>query len=134
VAGHSEHGHRTAGTADGSQGPVLINQIRKPQSSLIETPEEYAQRVRTDFQNTAKVLNGLNAGIGARHFTFPYGLRSDEAVSLGREAGFQYFYIGTDQLVTPDTDPGAIPRVHVGAPEITAEVLRDRLRDLFGKQ
>ncbi|HYF77739.1 MAG TPA: polysaccharide deacetylase family protein [Symbiobacteriaceae bacterium] len=134
LAGHSYDGHRTAETADGTHGPVLINRIRKPQSSLIETDAEYAERVRTDFANTAKVLTGLKAGTGARHFTFPYGLRSDEAVRLGREAGFQYFYIGTDQLVTPDTDPGAIPRVHAGAPEITAEVLRDRLRDLFGKQ
>ena len=134
LAGHSYDGHRTAETADGTHGPVLLNRIRKPQSTLIETDAEYTERVRTDFANTAKVLAGLKAGNGVRHFTFPYGLRSDEAVSLGREAGFQYFYIGTDQLVTPDTDPGAIPRVHAGAPEITAEVLRDRLRDLFAQQ
>lgn len=134
LASHSYDGHRTAETADGTHRPVLLNRIRKPQSSQIETPEEYAERVRSDFANSAKVLEGLKAGTGVRHFTFPYGLRSDEAVRLGREAGFQYFYIGTDQLVTPDTDPGAIPRVHAGAPEITAEVLRDRLRDLFGKE
>jgi biofilm PGA synthesis lipoprotein PgaB len=131
LAAHSYDGHRTAPTADGTHGPVLLGPIRKPQSTLVETQEEYEQRVRNDFVQTARVLSDLNVGIGSRHFTFPYGLRSDLAVSLGREAGFQYFYIGTDQLVTPATDPGAIPRVHAGAPEITAEVLRDRLRKLF---
>jgi len=133
LAGHSYDGHRTAETADGSHRPVLINRIRKPQSTLIETDEEYAARVRNDFAMTATVLKDLGAGIGSRHFTFPFTARSDEAVSLGRAAGFQYFYIGGEQLVRPDTDPGAIPRVHAGAPEISAEVLRDRLRALFAQ-
>jgi len=133
LAGHSYYGHRTAETEDGTWQPVLTHRIRKPQSTLYETPEEYAQRVRDDFEQTANVLRELGAGIGERHYTFPFTARSDEAVALGRLAGFRYFYVGGEQLVRPDTDPGAIPRVHAGAPEITAEVLRTRLRNLFAE-
>ncbi|HWI62466.1 MAG TPA: polysaccharide deacetylase family protein [Symbiobacteriaceae bacterium] len=133
LAGHSYDGHRTAETADGSEQPVLTHRIRKPQSSLIETSDEYAARVLGDFQNTARVLREVGAGTGVRHFTFPYTARSDEAVSLGRQAGFRYFYVGGEQLVRPDSDPGAIPRVHAGAPDISAEVLRETLRRLFAQ-
>lgn len=133
LAGHSYDGHRTSETEDGTQKPVLTHRIRIPQSSLYETPEQYARRVRNDFDQTAKVLKGVNASTGLRHFTFPYTARTDEAVRLGMQAGFRYFYVGGDQLVTPDTDPTAIPRVHAGAPDISAEVLRERLRKLFAQ-
>jgi peptidoglycan/xylan/chitin deacetylase (PgdA/CDA1 family) len=131
LAGHSWDGHRTAPGADGTQVPVLTQPIKQHPSPTVETQAEYEQRVLEDFRKTAELLTGWGAGNGAKHFTFPYTARSDEAVRLGQQAGFRYFYVGGEQLVTPQSDPTAIPRVHAGAPYITADVLKETLYRLF---
>jgi biofilm PGA synthesis lipoprotein PgaB len=132
LAGHSWDGHRTGVAADGSQQPVLTQPIQ-PHLKPLETQAEYEQRVLLDFQKTGELLKEYGVTTGLRHYTFPYTARSEDAVRLGRQAGFRYFYVGGDRLVTPHTDPTAIPRVHAGAPYITADVLKETLRNLFSQ-
>jgi poly-beta-1,6-N-acetyl-D-glucosamine N-deacetylase len=133
LGGHSWDGHRTGLTADGSQAPVLTKPIWHHKAPAVETQAEYEQRVLLDFQTSGKILEEYGVSTGLRHFTFPYTARSEDAVRLGQEAGVTYFYVGGERLVTPDTDPTAIPRVHAGAPYMTADVLRETLRTLFGQ-
>lgn len=133
LGGHSWNGHRTAEGADGSQVPVLTQPIRDFRTKVLETQAEYESRVLNDFKRTTELLQSWGAGIGARHFTFPYTARSEDAVRLGQQAGFRYFYVGGDQLVTPKSDPTAIPRVNAGSPYITADGLKTTLQRLFGQ-
>jgi len=133
LAGHSHRGHRTITAADGTQQPFLTHRMRDAETGALETVEEYRARVQADFERNAELLRLQGVTTGARHFAFPFTARSPEAVELGQAAGFQYFYVGGEQLVTPQTDPTAIPRINAGAPEITADVLRYRLNLLFAQ-
>jgi peptidoglycan/xylan/chitin deacetylase (PgdA/CDA1 family) len=132
IASHSHDGHRTAPGAGGAQVPVLTQPVLHPEHDRLETQAEYEARVRDDFARSAQVLARLGATTGLRHYAFPFTARSADAVRLGQEAGFRYFYVGGNQLVTPDTDPTAIPRIQAGMPHITAEMLKEQLRTLFG--
>lgn len=133
LAGHSYDGHRLGLAADGSQQPVLTVPIKPHLAPAVETQAEYEARVLDDFRQTSRILKELGTDTGTRHFTFPFTARSEDAVRLGQQAGFKYFYVGGDQLVTPQTDPTSIPRIHAGAPYITADVLKETLRRLFAE-
>lgn len=133
IAGHSYDGHYQATSVTGLPKPVLTHRILPPGQTRVETEAEYQKRVRGDFARTATLLRSHGAANGLRHFAFPFTTRSDEAVRLGKEAGFAYYYIGGEALVTAETDPTAIPRVHAGAPYITADVLKQRLEALFSQ-
>jgi len=133
LGGHSHKGHQTITAVDGTQQPFLTHRMRDPKTGALETVKAYRDRVQGDFERTAELLRAQGVTTGTRHFAFPFNARSEEAVRLGQAAGFQYFYVGGEKLVTPKTDPTAIPRINAGAPEITAEVLRYRLDVLFAQ-
>lgn len=132
LGGHSHDGHRLAPTAEGTQ-PVLAHRVLVGETGEPETEAEYQDRVAADFIRNAQLLREQGITTGLSHFTFPYTARSPEAVKLGQAAGFRYFYVGGERLVTPQTDPTEIPRVNAGAPDITAELLREHLRHLFAQ-
>ena len=133
LGGHSYNGHYVAKVATGSFQPALTHQILRPGVFEYETAEQYAERVLDDYQRASRLLASHGETTGLRHFAFPFTSRSDEAVRLGQEAGFSFFYVGGEQLAHAGTDPTNIPRVHAGAPYISAEWLRDRLRWLFAQ-
>lgn len=133
IAGHSHDGHYEAATADGTLKPVLTAPITRAGADRVESVEEFQQRVADDFAKTSAALAAHGVIDGLKHYTFPFTARTDDAVRLGQLAGFEYFYVGGERLVTPTTDRTAIPRVHAGAPEITAEVLKWRLDRLFAQ-
>lgn len=133
LGGHSHNGHQTITASDGTQQPFLTHRMRDPETGELESTEAYQARGQTDFERNAEMLRLQGVTTGTRHFAFPFTARSPEAVRLGQAAGFQYFYVGGEQLVTPETDPTAIPRINAGAPEITADALRYRLDVLFAQ-
>ncbi|HYG57906.1 MAG TPA: polysaccharide deacetylase family protein [Symbiobacteriaceae bacterium] len=134
LASHSHDSHRTGPGPDGLPAPLLTSRIKQHLAPDVETQQEFEERVLQDFTLSRGELRRLGVSSGLRHFTFPFTARSDDAVRLGQEAGFQYFYVGGEQLVTPETDPTAIPRVHAGAPYVTADVLKETLKRLFAEQ
>jgi len=133
LAGHSYDAHRSGMTEEGYEVPVLTSPIVGFPVPVPETREAYEARVLLDFERMGGVLRRFGFEQGARHFAFPFTARTETAVALGQKAGFQYFYVGGERLVTPGTDPTAIPRIHAGAPDITADVLKERLQDLFAQ-
>lgn len=134
IAGHSYDAHHLGVSATGELKPALLYPLVDPVSGQLEGQADFEARIAADFVRTAALLQQYGAGDGLKHYAFPFTARSDEAVRLGQAAGFQFFYVGGEQLASAATDPTAIPRVHAGAPEITAWVLRERLRALFGDQ
>lgn len=134
LASHSHNGHFVGQIGPSRFGPALTNRIFRPRSVQPETDAEYTERVLEDYQRSARLLIEHGETTGLRHFAFPFTARTDEAVRLGQEAGYVYFYVGGEQLAHAGSDPTAIPRVHAGAPYITAEWLRDRLRWLFHQE
>lgn len=133
LGGHSYDGHYEATSVMGLPRPVLTHRIVRSEQTQVETETEYQERVRDDFARTAALLESHDAAEGLRHFAFPFTTRSDEAVRLGSESGFTYYYVGGEALASAETDPTAIPRIHAGAPYITAEVLKNRLEILFSQ-
>ena len=90
LASHSHQSHR-AGMMDpyGSTGKLL--EIRQYREGTYESPEAYEWRVRADLrQAQAAFQKGL--GHPVRALVWPYGAYTRQAVSLGREEGFEAFF------------------------------------------
>lgn len=131
LGGHSHNAHRNITAPDGSQQPFLTSPMLDAQTGAEESTDQYQARIQADFAKNAEMLRVEGVTTGLQHFAFPFNQSTPAAVHMGQAAGFRYFYIGDDALVTAQTDPTAIPRINAGSPGITADVLKKHLADLF---
>jgi peptidoglycan/xylan/chitin deacetylase (PgdA/CDA1 family) len=71
------------------------------------SPEEARDQVRRSMEDLER-----EAGVTARHFSFPYSRHSEETRQMVRELGVESAVAsGTDYLVGEGSDPFALPRI-----------------------
>jgi poly-beta-1,6-N-acetyl-D-glucosamine N-deacetylase len=123
---HSFNSHDTATGANGKQVGILTDPIYLEEKKRIETPDEYAQRIKADLSTADQIIQN-KLGPQDNLLCFPHGRYNQNLITLANEVGIQYFFTGTDGLNTPGTK--LIKRINAGLPYVTADKLIQKLDD-----
>ncbi|MCL6458930.1 MAG: polysaccharide deacetylase family protein, partial [Gorillibacterium sp.] len=92
-----------------------------------ETDAEYNSRIRKDLDTSIAILKSVAAG-GSDALAYPFGIYDQAAIKLAAESGIRYAFTINPGMTTHRTNPMAIPRINVGSPTITADMVDFMIR------
>ncbi|MUG70764.1 polysaccharide deacetylase family protein [Paenibacillus validus] len=94
-----------------------------------ENEAQYIERVSQDSQACAQRLQELyGSPDAAKAYAYPFGIFSDTAKSLIRDAGFRYAFTIVSEMATRSSNPMEIPRINAGNPSIKPEHLDKQIQ------
>lgn len=94
-----------------------------------ESEAQYTARVSQDSQACSKQLQELyGSPSAARAYAYPFGIFSDAAKTLIRDAGFRYGFTIVSEMATRSSNPMEIPRINAGNPSIKPEQLDKQIQ------
>jgi biofilm PGA synthesis lipoprotein PgaB len=132
---HAYKGHNYARFIPGNkQRPWYLARIYDPVTKKIETETSYQTRVSADLYR-ARTLISNHLGGERLAFAYPYGARDDASDQAAHMAGLRVLFTVRAGIVTPGTDPDALPRVNGGSPAVTVPALEQSIRQVaMGKR
>jgi biofilm PGA synthesis lipoprotein PgaB len=123
---HTFNAHDTAPGANGKQVGLLTDPVFLAEKNRVESPEEYAQRIKNDLSKADQIIQS-KLGPQDNLLCFPHGRYTQNLIALANETGIQYFFTGIEGLNTPGTK--LIKRINAGLPYVTADKLISKLND-----
>jgi biofilm PGA synthesis lipoprotein PgaB len=123
---HTFNSHDTATGANSKQVGLLTDPIYLEENKRVESPDEYAQRIKADLSKADQIIQS-KLGPQDNLLCFPHGRYNQNLITLANEVGIQYFFTGIDGLNTPGTK--LVKRINAGLPKVTADKLIKKLND-----
>ena len=115
---YNQH-HKGIVDKQGTQSPVLLGPL------LHETEADAKARIYADLK---KADDEIDAHLGKqpRILAFPYGMYTPLTIQTGKEAGVELFFTVSEGSAKRGDEP--IKRINAGAPDITAQVLLEKMK------
>jgi biofilm PGA synthesis lipoprotein PgaB len=95
----------------------------------METEGEYLARIKADLR-LANARLDEELGEQEKLIAFPYGAYNDDVLKIGDELGFRLYF--TTEPGMNYTGSRIVYRINAGSPEITANKLLKKMRQLHG--
>ncbi|TMV48293.1 polysaccharide deacetylase family protein [Paenibacillus mesophilus] len=105
--------------------PYMTNRIIV--DGVRETEEQYRERIVADTQACIRTMTPLGPE-KVNAMAYPYGVFDKLSAELVREAGIQYAFTIVPEMAKRSASPLQIPRINAGNPNITPEVLVEKIR------
>lgn len=112
--------------AAGRQAPVLAAQRYLPELNRVETPEEYRRRIIEDMRKSRLILE-QELDKPAIFLAVPFGRYGSSLSYWAKYAGFEFVLSTNPGINDASTDSTRIYRVNAGSPEITPELLKQKI-------
>lgn len=122
VGSHSDNGHKTRKTMDGSQTYWLTDHFAN------ESSQQYQARVLADLSKSHDQLE-QQLGKPVLHFAPPYGASNSSLEKLALQAGYKYIWTTKRLSIQRSSSPTSLGRVSVGikgtsAAQVKATILK----------
>lgn len=91
IQSHTYNSHNKVKNVNGIDKPALTTRIWDKEKKLLETEEEYKNRVREDLSKSKEIIEN-ELGTSVISLSFPYGAYNDSVIEVGKELGYKQFY------------------------------------------
>ncbi|NEW06063.1 polysaccharide deacetylase family protein [Paenibacillus sp. SYP-B3998] len=112
--------------------PMLTNKLVK--DKLVETEEQFKQRIVTDTRTCIRKLKELNASEAVDAYAYPFGSFDSQTIELLKQNGVQLGFTTKTGLTTSHTDPMQVPRINTGVPYVQGNTVHSLIKQSLRHQ